>query len=221
MLRRLSSLASACSLLICIGAAVLWARSWGKFDVLTYHRYRVYQAVSEDGRLRLQRLSGVVRRQLVTMRPVLGTRTFVTVSLRDIGEQPLGYDDSRFTQLNRYFGMDKPWTIRNRRTTLPRSIWPRWDAVSFMTASEADFTLIQHQRQEWVVGHALQLPYWMLVALATVLPIRYALGVWRCGTLRRRCTRRGACQQCSYDLTGNTSGVCPECGVPTPEKATA
>ncbi|MCB9850951.1 MAG: hypothetical protein H6817_09645 [Phycisphaerales bacterium] len=25
----------------------------------------------------------------------------------------------------------------------------------------------------------------------------------------------GSCSQCGYDLTGNTSGVCPECGRPT------
>lgn len=25
--------------------------------------------------------------------------------------------------------------------------------------------------------------------------------------------RDGICDQCGYDLTGNTSGVCPECGV--------
>ena len=28
----------------------------------------------------------------------------------------------------------------------------------------------------------------------------------------RRKYRRGHCQQCGYDLTGNESGVCPECG---------
>ena len=28
----------------------------------------------------------------------------------------------------------------------------------------------------------------------------------RCGWSRRRCT------ECHYDLTGNTSGTCPECG---------
>jgi hypothetical protein len=31
--------------------------------------------------------------------------------------------------------------------------------------------------------------------------------------LRRRWRRRrGRCEQCGYDLTGNKSGVCPECG---------
>lgn len=31
---------------------------------------------------------------------------------------------------------------------------------------------------------------------------------------RRRCLRRrrGICVECGYDLTGNVSGICPECG---------
>lgn len=31
---------------------------------------------------------------------------------------------------------------------------------------------------------------------------------------RRWRRRRGQCVRCAYDLTGNTSGVCPECGTP-------
>ena len=34
------------------------------------------------------------------------------------------------------------------------------------------------------------------------------------GTARRRRVRAGRCTRCAYDLTGNTSGVCPECGTP-------
>ena len=34
------------------------------------------------------------------------------------------------------------------------------------------------------------------------------LGKWR----RRHSLRHGLCQTCSYHLTGNTSGTCPECG---------
>lgn len=29
-----------------------------------------------------------------------------------------------------------------------------------------------------------------------------------------RCRRLGLCPQCGYDLTGNVSVVCPECGMP-------
>ena len=32
---------------------------------------------------------------------------------------------------------------------------------------------------------------------------------------RRRFDRVGHCRQCGYDLTGNISGRCPECGTPT------
>ena len=32
---------------------------------------------------------------------------------------------------------------------------------------------------------------------------------------RDRRPPRGHCQQCGYDLTGNVTGICPECGEPT------
>jgi hypothetical protein len=31
---------------------------------------------------------------------------------------------------------------------------------------------------------------------------------------RQRRASRGQCIHCGYDLTGNMSGVCPECGIP-------
>jgi hypothetical protein len=33
----------------------------------------------------------------------------------------------------------------------------------------------------------------------------------------RECAESGCCGGCGYDLTGNTSGVCPECGAPAAE----
>ena len=33
---------------------------------------------------------------------------------------------------------------------------------------------------------------------------------------RRRAVISGHCENCRYDLTGNQSGICPECGTPTP-----
>lgn len=35
---------------------------------------------------------------------------------------------------------------------------------------------------------------------------------------RQRPVRPGACARCSYDLTGNLSGRCPECGTPLREQ---
>lgn len=33
--------------------------------------------------------------------------------------------------------------------------------------------------------------------------------------LEQRRVKRGECRHCGYSLTGNVSGVCPECGTPT------
>jgi hypothetical protein len=48
-----------------------------------------------------------------------------------------------------------------------------------------------------------------LTAFIPVLWVRHS---------RRVAKRRniGHCRHCGYNLTGNTSGVCPECGTPTP-----
>ena len=58
-------------------------------------------------------------------------------------------------------------------------------------------------------GYIVSSPIWFLFALFASYPtiafIRGPLRRWR----RRR---RGLCQNCGYDLTGNESGVCPECG---------
>jgi hypothetical protein len=50
-------------------------------------------------------------------------------------------------------------------------------------------------------------PWCFLLAL---MAIPTALLWW----LDRRRIPPGHCQKCSYDLTGNVSGICPECGTP-------
>ena len=50
-------------------------------------------------------------------------------------------------------------------------------------------------------------PFWPLLALAAIP----TLVLWYCD----RGPPKGHCQSCGYDLTGNTSGVCPECGKET------
>lgn len=52
-------------------------------------------------------------------------------------------------------------------------------------------------------------PLWFLLVLTIAYPV---LAVMR-GPLRRwQRRRKGHCANCDYDLTGNESGVCPECG---------
>ena len=61
-----------------------------------------------------------------------------------------------------------------------------------------------HLGRRWAVA----LPLWIPFLLVTVPT---AILWWR----DRRRISPGHCQKCGYDLTGNVSGVCPECGEPT------
>jgi hypothetical protein len=56
----------------------------------------------------------------------------------------------------------------------------------------------------------LVIPLWSLAGATVALPAgRAAARLWR-----RSRRRPGGCAACGYDLTGNVSGVCPECGTP-------
>ena len=58
------------------------------------------------------------------------------------------------------------------------------------------------------VRHAI--PYWIIAVGLAILP-----ALWLAALCRRQ-TRlvAGGCVACGYNLTGNTSGICPECGTP-------
>lgn len=42
------------------------------------------------------------------------------------------------------------------------------------------------------------------------------MSLWRCAA-RMAGSPQHACRRCGYDLTGNVSGTCPECGTPVPK----
>jgi len=58
--------------------------------------------------------------------------------------------------------------------------------------------------KSYFLGGPIQTPIWLLV-VAVGFPT--ALLWWR-----DRRPKAGFCQVCKYDLTGNISGTCPECG---------
>jgi outer membrane protein assembly factor BamB len=85
--------------------------------------------------------------------------------------------------------------------------WRRFEAQSRSVFNKIDQSL------EYKLA-SVTAPDWSLLAPAPFFPaawlIRAALR-WR----RRRRVRTGRCLACNYSLTGNISGVCPECGTPT------
>jgi hypothetical protein len=61
-----------------------------------------------------------------------------------------------------------------------------------------------HLGQQWYF------PDWFVCLLLAILPVVW-LRRWR---RDRRLRNVGHCRFCGYNLTGNVSGVCPECGKP-------
>jgi hypothetical protein len=57
-------------------------------------------------------------------------------------------------------------------------------------------------------GFATNMPYAIAVAFAATMPSLR----WFARQRRLRAEREGGCVHCHYNLTGNVSGVCPECG---------
>lgn len=70
----------------------------------------------------------------------------------------------------------------------------------------------------------IKVPYDQVAALFLILPaIEFGVRPLVARALEARWSRRSrgpGCATCGYDLTGNVSGVCPECGQPAVKRAT-
>jgi hypothetical protein len=95
-------------------------------------------------------------------------------------------------------------------------LWPFGSGWQFESA-EAELSIIRPARGPagpFPVGARFEsyvLPYWLLLAAAcavAALPVAAAARAHR----RENVVRQGRCPACEYDLTGNVSGVGPECG---------
>ena len=73
--------------------------------------------------------------------------------------------------------------------------------------SDGDRHILKNVKER-VVGLPLGLPVVVLCAYPTIAFVRGPVRRYR----RHRRRKRGLCVTCGYNLTGNVSGVCPECG---------
>jgi hypothetical protein len=58
-------------------------------------------------------------------------------------------------------------------------------------------------------------PIWPAAVLFSILPLAWTRRPLARLLEAKRRSRVGKCANCRYDLMGNTTGVCPECGTPT------
>ncbi|MDO8630717.1 MAG: hypothetical protein Q7R41_09505, partial [Phycisphaerales bacterium] len=68
-----------------------------------------------------------------------------------------------------------------------------------------------------VTGYTITLSFAWLLVIAVALGL-YPILKFANLMSRRSQHRRGLCVKCAYNLTGNTTGVCPECGTPVNTK---
>jgi 4-amino-4-deoxy-L-arabinose transferase-like glycosyltransferase len=66
----------------------------------------------------------------------------------------------------------------------------------------------------------ISMPFYFLVGTTAVLPSCWFVSV-ACRRRRRQRAETGLCARCNYDLTGNSSGRCPECGAATTTTTTS
>ena len=87
----------------------------------------------------------------------------------------------------------------------------RCQRALYAAAADRDWHLVPEMRFYPSGGRQAVFSLWTpLVLLLSVAALARALG-------RRKCP--GCCHKCGYDLTGNVSGICPECGTPVPPSA--
>ena len=178
--RRLFAVASAISLLLCVGMLWLWVSSqfWGwEFQWMRTHfgesGHSQYRVRISYGEMEFQLLSYEVK-----------FRTPADASLQ-----------------RRSWANEKTLSWGIQAAPFDILAYGRKNLLGFSVDSEPGFFYITA-------------PCWFPVLLTVVCPL-----VWMIRHRSKRSELEGArCTKCGYNLSGNTSGVCPECGTRFPRE---
>lgn len=118
-----------------------------------------------------------------------------------IGRVSLAYHDAcvcRISESLSWYSTENPWS----RCGTPRTGFGRIAGIS------KTYNPFGNAYYEVWIGYAL-----LFVLLLALGVTRVARGYH----YYKRLELHVACTQCDYDLTGNVSGICPECGTPIPQ----
>lgn len=108
-----------------------------------------------------------------------------------------------------------PTLDRNEMGPQPVAAWQaRINIGGYRNVDDFDFKWKSPIRNQLLVSMLAQFSYvrfpiWIPAVALIIAPIRAAI---RGPIIQRRRKKRGACIHCGYNLTGNTTGVCSECG---------
>jgi hypothetical protein len=195
MKRRLFSLASLLSLLLCVATVVLWVRSYW-----TSYQFR-FRSLSHTEKFQFRR--GLVSQGRIVL---IWTNT-------DIREGHAMAFVSRARQEDPSFRLG--WRFESgenvaysRPKALIHLLWTwSWNSGTLPTPRDDPDSLRIR------VGNTF-FPIWPLTVIFAAGPLIKFVWNWR-----RHHGNAGHCHACGYNLTGNTSGVCPECGTTAESKS--
>jgi hypothetical protein len=182
--RRLLNFLTALSLLLCVAALAMWVRSYRHLDYFGRH-------IVDMERMKWSMWHAMSERGTVAFG--YSWTTFDSTRLLE------AYAQNYKPVSGWYGGSGSPTAVPDRP-----SFWQsagfdwRWTSERPVVVGIGTASLFSY----------LEFPYWLVASLAALLP---TVRLWSIGRARRR-VRRGHCPRCGYDLTGNVSGVCPECG---------
>jgi hypothetical protein len=120
-----------------------------------------------------------------------------------------GYESKRFGA-----SCSSGWLVFSSLSFQARSsgaVYPAWRRDAWFWRKNTSVVLIAYAALPFLHirpsgYHTLKVPLaWVALLAAVPSTLRYF----------RRNPRLRLCRHCAYDLTGNTSGVCPECGTQT------
>jgi predicted RNA-binding Zn-ribbon protein involved in translation (DUF1610 family) len=185
--RRLFNIASLISLLLCVGCTMLGVRSWIIADQFEVGRGSKFGPAGEA-----VRSFGVMFSRGNCYWCLAGWTTSDLAALNDTLGRPTTKSDIG-------------WQIKHEQRTpdVTPSVTSLATKLGFGFRHD-NFTQGNNLSNAWYVS----IPVWLITTTAAILPI--------CFFRRRSAVRRTVafkpCASCGYNLTGNTSGVCPECG---------
>jgi hypothetical protein len=190
MKRKLFSFVALVSLLFCVATVVLWVRTYWASDL--YETFEHSQAGQpwHVSRFVVQTFRG----------EILAGR----VEMGSLPPPKSQNQQKRFQYGLSAQELEIGWAGWTRRGPG----WQSWPAVDVGDSipNWNGFRFYHAKPDSGAVAETVMLPCWAMLGFFMVLP-----WVW---VVRRRSSAASGthCSVCSYNLTGNTSGVCPECG---------
>jgi len=187
MRRRLLTIASVVSLLLCAATVMLWVRSSWWFSGRAEWEHYVHVPPESCHRLSARWGSGGI--SLYFLR-VIGRDALTKTYTNELRPGP-------------------PRDFYFSEQAIDPEYKPNGDGQTAWQRHNFDFNVGAWRTSDgrWASA-SVAVPFWLVAFCGALLP-----AAWLLGKLRQ--TRRAArnhCERCNYDLTGNTSDVCPECG---------